>query len=221
MNNMIKYFIALTTILVLAACTDDEPDVKDPNDSVENPEDDVEIVTPDFMGDKFENPVHLDLLKELDICDVIEGDSTSYFAACSPKNFEIIEYKGKGTVEDAFILHTKAAIRLKGQDLPLPVRHVLIFERENGALVRVNGFRGELNGMRDGEDGVKELIISIYLKDDDSVFDCLFKYEKGKYSFKSVEGIDWGEGLRPIKANMKDSISADIYNSLMTAQLIF
>lgn len=204
------------TLFVIASCGDDIK--KKP---IEQKDPEIEVITPDFKGEKFSNPAHLELLKELNICDVIDSDSTSYYAACSPKNFELLTFNEKKDVTEAFILQTRSAIRLKGQDASLPVRHILIFERENGSLVRINGFRGELIAMEDGKNGMKELMVAIYLKEDDTVFNCLFKWKDNKYSFDSVVALDWGEGMKPLKANKKEEVSAEIYTSLMAANLIF
>lgn len=217
MSYMKKFFLLVFVTSTLIVACDSEPTGK-----VSDPiTDEIEIVTPDFKGDKFEDPVHLELLKELDICEDIEQDSASYYAACSPVNFDIKPISTKKAVKDAFLLQTRSEIRLKGQDISLPVRHLLIFERENGALVRVNGFRGELISMEEGKDGRKELMVALYLKEDDTLFSCVFKWKDGKYEFDSVFALDWGEGMKPLKADKKAETSAQIYTSLMANNLIF
>lgn len=181
-----------------------------------------EIVQEDFEFDEetFKDSLQLEILKELDICDLNFSDSSMY-APCTPEYFQIIPFDPKRPMKDAFILYVKAAIPLKGQPLLLPVRHVIVFERENGSLVRANGFRGEMVEMRENGDAPKDLVVALYLTGDETLFDCLFKYKEGKYSFESVEALDWGEGLRNVKESLKDSVSKEVYSDLMDKQLIF
>ena len=217
MNNMLKQKLSLFVVFIaLVSCSEEEPvGVID-----ENIPDEIEVVTPDFVGERFDNPSHLELLEELNICDLIASDS-SITALCSPENFEIMEFRSDKGVKESFIVQTKAGISLKGETRPLPVRHLMVFEREKGELVRVNGFRGEVVALEKSDDNIKDLLVSFYFHDERAVFVCLFKWENEKYSFESVEGIDWNEGLKPIKANMKDSISAQVYNDLMERNLLF
>ena len=214
---MIRLIILIAIgALCFTACDTTEPkeDVK------ENVIDKIEEIRNDFNDVKFDDPVHLDLLEELGICEMVSSDS-NYYATCSPENFKIIPFKKDTDIRDAFILQVKAAIRFKGQDVPLPVRHIVVFERENGELIRVNGFRGDLIGMTDGASGTKDLMVALYLTDDETLFHCLFKWKGGQYSFESIEGLDYGEGVRTLQPALKDSLSNDIYSSLMTSNLIF
>lgn len=204
--------VIVSSLFVLSACKEDE---KDPE------KDELEVIDDfDFDEKKFKDPVHLELLKELDICDV-ELSDTSMYAPCTPEYFQIYPYHKDKSVKDAFILYVKAAIPLKGQPYLLPVRHVIVFERENGTLVRVNGFRGELAELRETAGGHKDLVVALYLTGDETLFDCLFKYKDGKYSFEHVIGLDWGEGMRDVKEEMRDSVSKDVYRDLMSKNLIF
>jgi hypothetical protein len=213
---MNKYIYWSLLAVFIASCSTPEED---------NPvkEDEPEVLTEetfDFDENEFKDSVHVELLKELDICDLRFNDSSMY-APCTPEYFQILPFHKDKSIKDAFVLYVKAAIPLKGFPYLLPVRHVIVFERENGRLVRLNGFRGELVEMRDGKNGYKDLIVSLYLTGDETLFDCLFTYENKKYSFESVEGIDWGEGIRNVKESVKDSVSKEVYNDLMEKSLIF
>ena len=217
MNNMLKQSLYVFGLLFLVvSCGGDQPEEPVKEDTT----DDIEVVTPDFVGENFENPKHLELLKELNICDLIESDS-SLTALCSPENFEVMEFRTDKSVNESFIIQTKAGIALKGESRPLPVRHLMVFERDNGELVRVNGFRGEVVALEKSDTAIKDLLVSFYFHDERAVFVCLFKWENEKYSFESVEGIDWNDGLKPVKASMKDSVSVQVYNDLMERNLLF
>lgn len=184
-------------------------------------EDIVSTIT-DFSDTEFKNPVHVDLLRELEICEFKSADST-YFATCSPENFKIIEYKDDVSVKDAFILEMRAGIFPKDQKVPLPpVRHIIVFEREGSGLVRVGGFRGDLIEMRKNKSGVNDLLIGLYDKDDGGVlFYCWFDWNGSKYEFKEIEGLDFGEGPKPLKEEMRESMTQEIYQTLMAKSLIF
>lgn len=213
--------IRLITLLTISSLCFTACDDTNPNDIViKDSTEDIKEVNHEFDEAKFANPVHLDLLQELAICEMVSSDS-NYYATCSPENFKIIAYNNGVDIKDAFMLQIKAATRFKGQDVPLPVRHIVVFEREKGELIRVNGFRGDIIGMSDSDSGVKDLMLALYLTDDETLFHCLFKWNGGQYSFESIEGLDYGEGVRTLNPDLKDSLSNDIYTSLMSSNLIF
>lgn len=207
------FLLFILSLGVLVSCKND-PDDGDIDPEVQV-EDDFE-----FDEKQFKDSISLEILKELDICDLNFNDSSMY-APCTPEFFQIYPFDPNRSIKDAFILYVKAAIPLKGQPLLLPVRHVIVFEREKGSLVRVNGFRGEMVEMREKSNGSKDLVVALYLTGDETLFDCVFEYKDGKYSFKNVEALDWGEGLRKVREDMRDSVSREVYNDLMAKQLIF
>jgi len=201
----------------LVACGREEEPI-DP--IVVNDEGDVELMTTIFDENAFPDSIHKELLQELNICDMASSD-TSFFAECSPENFKVIPFKNGARVEDAFILQVKNGIVLKGEQLPLPVRHIIVFERTDGVLVRTNGFRGDLLEMSDGEKG-RDMLLALYVKEDDVLFHCMFKWDGKRYSFDSVVAMDLGyENLRVIKESVRDSVSKEIYTSLVSNNLIF
>ncbi len=178
-----------------------------------------------FDEKEFKNPIHVELLRELNICEFMSPDST-YFATCTPDNFRIIEYKSKGSVRDAFILQMKAGIFPKDQEVPLPpIRHLIVFEREGGKLVRVGGFRGDLIEMRKSDSGGKDLLVGLYDSDDATLFQCLFKWNGKKYEFDCIERLDYGDGLRVFAKTLSEKerteLTQQIFNQLKDKSLIF
>lgn len=212
-----KLFYISVLSLLFFACTED------PSDEVidtQDPEEIYEQVDQVFEGPKFDNPKHLEILEKLNVCEMNAGDS-SLIADCSPSNFKIIPFRSDKTVEQAFILETKAGIVLKGGSFPLPVRHVIVFEEEAGEYVKVNGFRGELLEMYKTESGIKGLNIVFYLAEHDVASLCSFEWENNNYTFKRVEAIDYGEGFKAVKAEHQEEVNNDMYNDLIQAKLIF
>lgn len=214
-----KYILPLLTLFgVLAACSgevEDKPEIG-ANDEY------FEGIATTFEGKEFKSTVTEELLKELGVCEFETSDS-SYFAACSPENFKISSFKNEGDLKDAFILEMKAGIFPKNADAPLPpVRHVIIFEREGGKLVRVGGFRGNLIGKRpNAKSGAEDLLLALYNTDDQILFHCVFKWNGGKYEFHSIERMDDGDGFRTIKAEHMLETTQQIFQELRDKSLIF
>ncbi len=208
----------LIGIFVFVACASEEEEK--PKKSAE--EIYFEGVATKFEGEKFKNTIEEDLLKELGVCEFASSDST-YYATCSPENFKISAYKNEGSLKDAFILEMKAGIFPKNAEVPLPpVRHVIVFEREGGELVKVGGFRGNLIGMRPNKaSGAKDLLMALYDTDDETLFHCVFKWNGAKYEFHSIERMDYGDGFRTIKGENKLETTQQIYQQLRDKSLIF
>ena len=219
MKLRMKYVLPLLTLFgVLVACTgevEEEPVEKETEEYFEG-------IATTFEGEKFKSSVYNDLLKELGVCEFESADST-YYAVCSPENFKISKFKNEGSLEDAFILEMKAGIFPKNAEVPLPpVRHVIIFEREGGKLVRVGGFRGNLIGKRaNAKSGADDLLLALYDTDDETLFHCVFKWNGGKYEFHSIERMDYGEGFRTIKGEDKLETTQQIFQQLRDKSLIF
>ena len=111
--------------------------------------------------------------------------------------------------------------------MALPVRHLIVFERENGELVKVNGFRGNLIERIASPSGVDDLIIRFLMKQEDengkivdAWFNCLFQWDGTRYNYNSVlriEGVNWGGAVKP---EFQKETSADVYRDLMDGELI-
>ena len=214
-----KYVLPLLMLFgILSACSEEVEDKPETGATDEY----FEGVVTAFEGEKFKSTVKEDLLKELGVCEFETSDS-SFYAACTPENFEISAFKNEGDLKDAFILEMKAGIFPKNAEAPLPpVRHVIVFEREGGKLVRVGGFRGNLIGKKaNAKTGAKDLLLGLYNTDDGILFHCVFKWNGGKYEFHSVERMDDGEGFRTIKAEHKLETTQQIFQELRDKSLIF
>lgn len=211
------------TILVfgLFACTSD-PEEQDQNTWEDSNKHVGEITHIETLFDEteFPDPIHKKLLLELDICDTIPPQESGC-STCTPRYFKFHELKKDVGVEDAFLLQIRALSVLKGQGVQLPVRHLIAFERENGSLVKVNGFRGNLIATRESANGVKDIIVRFYIAEDDAFINCLFEWKDDQYKFVSAEAIDGAGGSGAVKAEVKDSISTIVYQSLMENGMLF
>lgn len=214
---MKQIFYISIIFFAVAACKGD-PEVLELEDD-NSAQAEVEDQTTTFNDGSIAQADDQVLLDELNICEMI--DSLPAIADCTPENFKIIRISDNIPKNDAFILQAKAGIALKGADRPLPpVRHLFVYVRENGELVQTNGFRGDLIATSKGEKG-NDIVLALYLKEDETLFHCLYKWNGEQYSFESVEGLDWGEGVKSLKKDTKDSVSMDIYNAIMSSNLVF
>lgn len=213
-----KYFLPLLVLFAaFASCTDTE-------ETVVPKERDTyfESVVTNFEGKEFKDPIHLEILKELDVCEMTSADST-YFATCSPENFKISPFKNGAKLRDAFILEMKAGIFPKNAEMPLPpVRHIIVFEREGGKLVKVAGFRGNMIGSRKNEkSGANDLLFALYDPEDETLFHCAFKWSGKKYEFEGIERLDYGSGFRTLKGDKKLETTQQIFQQLRDKSIIF
>jgi hypothetical protein len=205
--------------LILAACAADPIE----DEIVDQPEEKNQAIAIETLFDEqaFPDKNHRKLLLELGICDTVPME-ISGCVECGPSNFKFFQHKPNTPISDAFMLQIKAESVLKGQAYGIPERHLLIFERENGSLVKVNGFRGNLIEMRENTaSGVRDLIVRFWVAEDEAFLNCLFRWNEGKYQYISVEEIHGGGGNGAVKAEFKDSISRIVYESITSNGLLF
>jgi len=209
----------LALLIIVASCKDEVEKVKD-DVSTELKVGDITPIETLFDKTYFDTELEYNLLKELDICDTTKVEG-SVCSPCSAEHFKFTKYNNDKTLNDAFLLQVKALTVLKSQAAKLPMRHLIVFERENGELIKVNGFRGNLIASRESKSGIKDLIVRFYIPEDEAFLNCLFIWEDNKYHFKTVEAIDGGGGFGRVKEAVKDSVSKIVYQSLMDNAMLF
>lgn len=214
---MMKYLFFIPLILLFVACdNEEEPEVV--------PEVHFDNIQTIFEAGEFSDTTKIELLEELRMCDSrISMDDTSYvYAPCAPSHFKFLSFNDEKDLKNSFMVQIKALSILPGsQGVPLPVRHLMIFEREAGQLVKVNGFRGNLIGWRNGKQDEKDLMIRFYLPKDQTYANCTFVWNGGRYEFASAIEVDWGQGDMEIKSDVRDSVSNQIYTDLINNSLLF
>ena len=215
MKNLI---VVLMLLLVACGRTEKEKDTTNNTDNQNSGE--IEHIETLFDETEFPSDIHSELLQELEICDTIYSEA-ALCATCTPDYFKISDYKQGTKTQDAFLLQIKALTVLKGQNTPLPMRHLFVFERVNGSLIKVNGFRGNLIATRESGLGAKDLIVRFYIPEDEAFLNCLFEWNGEQYKFKSVEAIHGAGGHGSVKEALKDSVSKEVYNSLMSNSMLF
>ena len=216
---MKKSLFLLILLLAVISCKQEIRKSKK-NESSELKVGDITPIETLFDKTYFDTELEFSILKELDICDTTKVEG-SLCAPCSAEHFKFTKYNNNKSLKDAFLLQVKALTVLKNQEAKLPMRHLIVFEREKNELVKVNGFRGNLIATRESKSGIKDLIIRFYIPEDEAFLNCLFVWENKSYHFKTVEAIDGGGGFGRVKEAVKDSVSKIVYQSLMDNTMLF
>jgi hypothetical protein len=222
---VVSFSILLINILSCGSSDDSEKnhvnlDIQD-NEDFSN----IEVL---FNENQFTDTTHISLLKELKICNAFQKDTSNYMEpACSPRFFKIFPISSKIPVEDAFLVLIKSKVS------GIKLRRVVVFVREKGELVKVNAFVANIIGMKNGKGDHKDLLLRFNDNVDGEVifYNCQFKWNGTQYQFETTDAIEGYEPdpLNPstpkpwrqtIKSEFKDSVSKEIYNDLITNQMI-
>jgi hypothetical protein len=202
----------------LQSCSGDEEVDKDPEVEVSNSDELVGIETL-FDKDEFENPKMKTLLSELNLCsEKTSTDSLDYMnPSCTPRYFRFFNLTEKMPIENGFILQVKAKVS------GFPLRRMLVFVRERGELVKVNGFVANLIGRRKTTGEYDDLLLRFNdnVDGETTFYNCFFKWNGGKYEFSSVEVIEGANWGGPVKAQFKDSMSNEIKAVLTKNSMLF
>ncbi len=171
-----------------------------------------------FDKDQFDDPKKAELLQELKICsDKNNGPDDYMHPSCTPRFFNLFPFAENISIENAFILQVKSKVN------GFPLRRLLIFVREKGQLVKINGFVANLIGRKKSKSKHDDLLLRFNDKDQgqDVFFNCLFKWNGTTYKYHSVEaieGVNWGGA---VKEELKDSISIEVEKDIIANKMIF
>lgn len=215
---MFKPILFFVLFFAIFSCTEEEDAPKKYFEkSAEELFDPVEIL---FDEDSFDNPKAVELLQEIKICNTAaQKEMGLQVTDCSPKNFKFFPLKKGVPLDNGFILLVKATTG------GVALRRVLIFERERGSLVKVNGFVANIIGQRTTKTGYNDLLLRFIdiIEGSDVYYNCLFQWENGKYQFKSCETIQEPAGnfSGKIKESLKDSVSREILKIIEDNEMIF
>lgn len=212
------------TIIVLAipvfaflSCGDTDNNDKSKDDQTTKTQDLVGIETL-FDESQFSDPVMKELLMELNLCNGEITDTLDYLnPSCSPFFFKFHELVKEVELKNGFMLQVKSKVN------GFPLRRLLIFVREQGQLIKVNGFVANLIGRRKSGSGHDDLLLRFNDNEEgeEVFYNCYFHWVNGKYEFLSVEvieGVNWGG---PVKAQFKDSMAVEIKKEIIENQMIF
>ena len=113
-------------------------------------------------------------------------------------------------------------LQIKSKVGGIKLRRTVAFIRERGELVKVNTFIANLIATRPTESHYKDLILRFNdnIEGEIVFYNCLFSWDGKKYKFRSVELIEGATWRQRIKPEFKDSVSTDIYNTLVKNEMI-
>ncbi len=184
----------------------------------------IESETPQMQGietlfntDEFEDKKHLELLKELKICDEFQKDTSDYIKpACSPRFFRILPMKDDAPVDKAFLFQITSKVS------GVKLRRLVCFVRERGILVKTNTFIANLIGVQKSSSHYNDLLLRFNDNVDGEIifYNCLFTWNGNQYVFKSVELIEGATWRQRLKPEFKDSVSNDIRETLIKNEMI-
>jgi hypothetical protein len=220
-NGLIKmlFLIFLVTWMPISivSCSEEDETKKDPKVEENGPGTMTGIETL-FDKDEFEDPKMKGLLTELNLCNEKIGDSIDYMnPSCTPRFFRFFNLTEKMPIENGFILQVKAKVS------GFPLRRTLVFVRERGELVKVNGFVANLIGRRKTAGEYDDLLLRFNdnVDGETTFYNCFFKWNGGKYEFSSVEVIEGANWGGPVKAEFKDSMANEIKTVLTKNSMLF
>ncbi len=206
--NLVFSFILL---FLLFACKNDVEPVET-NVKIKKVGDQTNIETL-FDQTTFPSSDEPNLLKELEICNVKQRDLQNHLdPACNPKFFRFFSFIENKKLKDAFLLQIKARVN------DFPLRRLLVFEREKGVLVKVNGFVANLIGTRISKTKHADLILRFNDNagaGDIIFYNCLYQWENNHYVFKKVEQINDANVKSEFQDSMNVVISKVIRNNRM------
>lgn len=213
-----KLVYLLPVFLFLASCDDEADDeiTIEHRQSAEKEDVDNTIST-NFNENAFKSKVESELLKELHLCDPkATSDDDPEHPSCSPNFFRFFKLNDQTPLKDGFKLLIKAGVN------GFPLRRLLIFEREEDVLVKLNGFNGNLIEERKAASGYNDLVIRFpdNINENITYYNCLFRWKDGKYNYVNCEVID--EDIpRRVREEFIDSMGVEIKKILDRNDMIF
>lgn len=215
---MQKLLFSLFLVSTLMGCKSGDSTETEVADNVKIEEvKDFENIEELFDQTTFSDSNELALLQEIQIC-TLDSEALSKGAIpCDPGNFKFFPLIKGGDLNNGFILLVKSGTG------GFPLRRLLIFQRERGKLVKVNGFVSNLIGRVPSKSGYDDLLLRFNDKDgtEDMFYNCLFTWNGSQYIYKQVEVIEGRNWGGRVKAEMKDSISNEIYQNILNNKMIF
>lgn len=179
------------------------------SDTSENFLSDTTKISTLFDQTSFDKKIKYELLAETRICQPFYSDTMpSGIVPCTPKHFAFYEYNHKRDLEDAFLLQVKAGVN------NYDYRRLLIFTREKGKLVQMNGINGYLVEKHSRPNEIDDLVVAIIDDLGNNKFDrydVLIRYKDGKYHFVEAIGDLYGRfDTKELKEKASKMIKARI-----------
>ncbi len=213
--NQLRFVVfAVLAGTILFACSEDEEKKK----GHEQAQGDLVGIETLFDQNSFEDPSMEGLLKELNLCNDTTRSLEDYMnPACSPRFFRFFKLTENTPIENGFLLQVKSKVS------GFPLRRLLIFVRENGQLVKVNGFVANLIGRRKSDTAYDDLLLRFNdnVEGEITFYNCFYRWNGAKYEFLSVEVIEGANWGGPVKKELKDSMGIEIQKEISDNGMLF
>jgi len=100
-----------------------------------------------------------------------------------------------------------------------PTRRLVVFERQNKKLIKVNGFIGYIIERRKTNSAYDDIVIRFFERYDRQkyFYHCLFTWKNNKYQYVNCEEIN----DQKIKVPLQDSVSNVVKQILIDKQYLF
>lgn len=207
-----RTLIILTVATFIFSC---KSETEKSNDSEEF-KSEVTKVSTLFDELSFDKKIKYELLAETRICQPYYTDTMPPgVVPCTPKHFAFYEYNHKRELKDAFLLQVKAGVN------NYDYRRLLIFTREKGKLIQMNGINGYLVEKRTRPNEIDDLVVAIIDDLGNNKFDrydVLIRYKDGKYHFVEAIGDLYGTFD---SEELKENASKMIKERIEEKELIF
>lgn len=213
-----KKYIFISLLISLISCSTNEAEKTENKEIKKETTSEIKNIETLFDTDEFDNPKKVEVLKELKICsDKNKGSDDFMNPSCTPRFFNVLPFIENVPVENACLL------QIKSKTHGFPLRRLVVFIRERGQLVKVNGFVANLIGMRKSPTQHDDLILRFNDKDqgEDVFYNCLFKWDGKTYKYSSVEVIEGANWGGPVKESLKDSVSKEVIKDILENKMIF
>jgi hypothetical protein len=213
-KQMTKLFFTISIGLLLFSCSENEEKKKN-EDAMKS---DLLAIETLFDQESFEDVAMEGLLKELNLCNDTTRSLEDYMnPPCSPRFFRFFKLTENTTIENGFMLQVKSKVS------GFPLRRLLIFVRENGQLVKVNGFVANLIGRRKTDSAYDDLLLRFNDNVDGEItfYNCFYRWNGAKYEFLSVEVIEGANWGGPVKQHLKDSMGIEIKKEITDNGMLF
>lgn len=199
-----RVFPFFIIVLMFAACKGEEPSTQDKDTQqkkakVEPTNQQVEVL---FDQVTFNDDQSLEILRELGegMCNPAEKDLENYIRpACNAKFFKLFPIKEKTPMKQAFALLIKSKVH------GFPIRRTLVYQRDKGKLVKVNGFAANLIELRKAKSGYSDLVLR-FADEYQNHFNCVYVWRANHYEYDRVEAINDAK----IKQEFQDSMNVEI-----------
>ena len=158
--------------ITLFSCSEEEDSLETPK--VTESKYDFEGIEILFDEDTFEYAKSAELLQEINICSTEKQEEMGLTVPdCSPEFFKLFPLKRGESVDQGFVLVTKANTG------GIALRRIIVFQRERGALVKTNGFVGSLIGKRKTDNGYDDLLIRFkeLVEGDEVFYNCIISWD--------------------------------------------